>query len=672
MSSAVFPGSSDPGVRAGGMRNPYEAALGNEPALDPNGRNSALDRQAISLRWLSGTVLTGIGGAALLGAALLISMEGSEIPLERAEIAGVAASSAGPQTGASRRGDKLVRPADVIGARNGFKAPMTLKVGDREVIKVRNFVRVATALSTVSGPLASEVPAFNPLKLMTEDTQSERGPEPLVESGDAEVSLVKLDLSAVSFTAADGPSLSDADVAAQILEERRAISESGRRPYLPMPAHVLMTRTLRTELPSEAAAFAPTPLSGNFSTIEVRVVPENVTSVNKTPATTNATQPDEKITAVNRGETIEGILRAHGSSPEEVRMIVAALSRGQRNYSVAEGRTVRILIAPAGLNRARAQILRVSVADEDTVEAIAALNDDYAYVAAPLPQQEKKTKRAEEEDDEDEDDGTGVRLYQSFYETALRQQIPREVIDELVRVFSNDIDFQRRASASDTFEAFFTDDEGDLDLFYAAITVGGETRRYYRYANPEENFADYYDPDGKSARKFLLRKPVMAGELGSSFGPRYHPILRYARMHNGVDWNKNVGAPILAAGNGKIAKAGWDSGYGRRVEIEHANGYLTTYSHMSNFGKGIAEGQRVRQGQVIGYVGSTGLSTGPHLHYEVIVNGHYVDPMRIKVPRGRELEGRALAEFRKHKEQLDAIMQKAPGKSTRVAQNTAR
>ncbi|MGL5737165.1 MAG: peptidoglycan DD-metalloendopeptidase family protein, partial [Beijerinckiaceae bacterium] len=620
MSSAALSGSSEMNARTASVRASADILLGNEPAIDPNGRATAASRQAINLRWLSGTVLTGIGGAALLAAALLISMEGSEIPLERADIA-VAGGQTGAQPGAARKSDKLVRPADVIGARNGFKAPMTLKVGDKEVIKVRNFIRVATALSTVSGPLASEVPAFNPLKLMTEDTSSEKGPEPVVESGDAEVSLVKADLSQITFEAHAGPALSDDDVAAQIQEERRAIQESGRRPYLPLPAHALMTRTLRPELPAEANAFLPTPLAANFSTIEVRVVPENVTAVNKTPPSPTATQPEEKITAVNRGETVEGILRAHGASPEEVRLIVTALARGQRNYAVGEGRTVRLLIAPPSTGRSRSQILRVTVADEETVESIAALNDDYAYVAAPLPQQDKKARQTTADDDDDEDDGTGLRLYQSFYETALRQQIPREVIDELVRVVSNEIDFQRRASAADHFEAFFTDDDGDLDLFYAAITVGGETRRYYRYANPDEHVADYYDPDGKSARKFLLRKPVMAGDLGSGFGPRYHPILRYARMHNGVDWNKNVGAPILAAGNGKIVKAGWDSGYGRRVEIEHANGYLTTYSHMSNFGKGIAEGQRVRQGQVIGYVGSTGLSTGPHLHYEVIVNG---------------------------------------------------
>jgi murein DD-endopeptidase MepM/ murein hydrolase activator NlpD len=130
-------------------------------------------------------------------------------------------------------------------------------------------------------------------------------------------------------------------------------------------------------------------------------------------------------------------------------------------------------------------------------------------------------------------------------------------------------------------------------------------------------------------------------------------------MHTGVDWAARVGTPIFAAGNGTIAKAAWDSGYGRRMEIQHANGYLTSYNHLSAFARGMTAGARVRQGQVIGYVGSSGLSTGAHLHYEVIVNGHFVDPMKIRVPRGRELDGRALVEFGRQRDQIDQLMQKA-------------
>ena len=140
-------------------------------------------------------------------------------------------------------------------------------------------------------------------------------------------------------------------------------------------------------------------------------------------------------------------------------------------------------------------------------------------------------------------------------------------------------------------------------------------------------------------------------------------------MHTGVDWANRIGTPIVSAGNGTVLKAEWDSGYGRRIEVQHTNGYVTAYSHLSRFGGGISPGARVRQGQVIGYLGNTGLSTGPHLHYEVIVNGHFVDPMKIRLPRGRELDGRSLAEFKRQREQVDGLMERA-GVSTRLAQRT--
>ena len=138
------------------------------------------------------------------------------------------------------------------------------------------------------------------------------------------------------------------------------------------------------------------------------------------------------------------------------------------------------------------------------------------------------------------------------------------------------------------------------------------------------------------------------------------PILGYTRPHTGVDWAAPIGTPIFAAGNGVIIKAGWDSGYGRRIEIEHANGYVTTYNHMSGFARGSTEGARVRQGQVIGYLGQTGLATGPHLHYEVLVNGHFVDPMKVKLPRTREFDGHMLAAFKRERDRVDGLLAQAP------------
>ena len=143
-------------------------------------------------------------------------------------------------------------------------------------------------------------------------------------------------------------------------------------------------------------------------------------------------------------------------------------------------------------------------------------------------------------------------------------------------------------------------------------------------------------------------------------------------MHTCVDWGAPIGTPVLAAGNGVVIKSGWDSGYGRRVEIQHANGYVTTYNHLSGFGRGVAEGVRVTQGQVVGYLGQSGLATGPHLHYEVIINGNFVDPMGIKLPRTREFDGRMLAQFKRERDRVDALMAQAPSASAAAPGPTAK
>jgi murein DD-endopeptidase MepM/ murein hydrolase activator NlpD len=221
----------------------------------------------------------------------------------------------------------------------------------------------------------------------------------------------------------------------------------------------------------------------------------------------------------------------------------------------------------------------------------------------------------------------------------------------------------------DSFEAFYDesdDNDGHDKLLYAQITTRNETYRYYRYRTGDDGLVDYYDENGRSTRKFLMRKPIAAGETRSGFGYRRHPVLGYFKMHTGVDWSAPIGTPIFSAGNGTVLTAGWHSGYGRRVEVQHANGYVTAYNHLSGFGRGITEGVRVRQGQIVGYLGSSGLSTGPHLHYEVMVNGHFVDPMRVKLARTREMEGKMLGDFKRERDRIDALMARAPN-GTRVA-----
>jgi murein DD-endopeptidase MepM/ murein hydrolase activator NlpD len=305
---------------------------------------------------------------------------------------------------------------------------------------------------------------------------------------------------------------------------------------------------------------------------------------------------------------------------------------------------------------------------DQSVEAVVALSDMGRYVNVDVQTAEAPTTEAQ--DDDDDDDGSGVRLYQSIYETALRNHVPRGVIDELIKVYSYDVDFQRKARAGDSLEVLYAGDEENTDpkpdVLYASLTVGGELKKYYRYVSPDDGVVDYYDETGKSAKKFLVRKPVNDGIMRSGFGSRKHPVLGYTKMHTGVDWAAALGTPIYAAGNGAIEKAGWESGYGKYIRIKHNYGYETAYGHMTAFARGIEPGTKVHQGQLIGYVGSTGLSTGPHVHYEIIVNGRLVDPMRIKLPRGRVLEGTILTSFGRDRDKIDGMMSQ-PSR-TRTAQ----
>jgi murein DD-endopeptidase MepM/ murein hydrolase activator NlpD len=231
----------------------------------------------------------------------------------------------------------------------------------------------------------------------------------------------------------------------------------------------------------------------------------------------------------------------------------------------------------------------------------------------------------------------------------------------MVRIYSYDVDFQRKVQPGDSFDVFFAgEDEGPstekTEVLFASLTVGGETKKYYRFQTPDDSVVDFYDETGKSAKKFLVRKPVNNAIMRSGFGSRRHPILGYVKMHTGVDWATPYGTPIFASGNGVVEVAGLEGGYGKYVKLKHNNGYETAYGHMSAFAKGLEPGKRVRQGQVIGFVGSTGQSTGPHVHYEILVNGRFVDPMRIKLPRGRSLDGPLIASFEKERDRLDAMM----------------
>src|SRR6185437_13647513 len=398
-----------------------------------------------------------------------------------------------------------------------------------------------------------------------------------------------------------------------------------------------------------------------YAGFETRVVPENVTLLPKTKDQITGGNPTgERVHLVKRGDTVASVLRDQGATPEEAKAIAATLGPRGRDGGLREGQKLRILMAPAAPGQ-RLQPYRVIVANDSTIEAVAALSDLGRYVAVDVASMNSVAETADTSDNEN-DDGSGVRLYQSIYETALRDKVPPTVIEDMVRIYSYDVDFQRKVQPGDSFDVFYAgDDEGTPtteknEVLYASLTVGGETKKYYRFRTPDDATVDYYDETGKSAKKFLVRKPVASAIMRSGFGVRRHPILGFVKMHTGVDWAAPYGTPIFATGNGVVEKAEWEGGYGKYVRIKHNNGYETAYGHMSAFAKGMEPGKRVRQGQIIGFVGSTGRSTGAHVHYEILVNGRFVDPMRVRLPRGRSLEGPLLASFEKERDRLDAMM----------------
>jgi len=246
----------------------------------------------------------------------------------------------------------------------------------------------------------------------------------------------------------------------------------------------------------------------------------------------------------------------------------------------------------------------------------------------------------------------------NLYSSAVNVGVEPNIIVEFARIYGFEVDFQRDIRKGDWFEILYEKFEDDNNkvrdtgkIIYASMYVNGEEINLYnfKYKNDEE----YYDIKGKSITKSLMKTPINGARLSSSYGMRKHPILGYNKMHRGTDFAAPSGTPIMASGSGTITRARWCGGGGNCVKIKHNSTYETIYAHMKAFAKGIKEGRKVRQGQIIGYVGSTGMSTGPHLHYEVVVNGKKVNSQRLKLPSGKTLKGAAREKFELERIKID-------------------
>jgi murein DD-endopeptidase MepM/ murein hydrolase activator NlpD len=649
-------------LRRGSHRASIDSAaieLGNEPPLSVDGEaGGGVDRRRVSVQWFSGTILTGLCGAALMGGAVFAALDGEAHFAASPERFEIALRGALGERAVTRKSDRLPPVGEANAARQTIRVSTVSRVGDREVVRVRPFVRVSSNLSLSTSELSANIPPFNPQRLLAENNVTGSTEDAVGAEPDAEVSFVTRDLAALLPRVKIAAIVPIEDVISRVRDAANWTGSTSPARYMVASAQ-----------PTARLAYANEGIDDPYAGIAARGVPENFTLLPKTTAqTSGSTNANERTITVKKGDSVATILHDIGATPDEIKAVAGQLGARGRDGGLKEGQKVRVLLSPIPGGQ-RLQPVRFILIGDTSVEAVVALSDMGKYVSVDV--QSAETAVADNDEDDD-DDGTGVRLYQSVYETALRNQIPRPVIDELIRIYSYDVDFQRKAQPGDSFEVLYAgEDETPIadskgDVLFASLTVGGETKKFYRYQSADDGVVDYYDETGKSAKKFLVRKPVALGIMRSGFGARKHPLLGYTRAHTGVDWAAPMGTPIYASGNGIVEKVGWEGGYGKYIRIRHTNGYETAYGHMTAYARGMEPGVRVRQGQVIGFVGSTGLSTGAHLHYEILINSRFVDPMKVKLPRGRVLEGATLATFDAERKRLDRMMTQTPA---RVAQS---
>jgi len=350
---------------------------------------------------------------------------------------------------------------------------------------------------------------------------------------------------------------------------------------------------------------------------------------------------ERQIVRVKRGDTLTTLLVHWGATPIEAQDVAGALRPIWNPRELRIGQEVTLQFGEVGL-----ESIEIAANLDHAVRA--QRNAEGHFSPTSLPRNLARVPRL----------SVGI-IKTSLYEAAVVAGVPQPVLQEMTRAFSYDVDFQREVQPGDTFEVVFeniVDQRGEViangSVIYASMTLSGHTLRVYRF-EPEGGFADFFNPAGQSVKKALLRTPIDGARLTSGFGQRMHPILGYTRMHRGVDFGAVQGTPIMAAGDGVVEQAGPDRGYGNFVLLRHNGTYETAYAHMSRFGSGIRPGARVHQGQVIGYVGMTGLATGPHLHYEVRIAGTQVNPLSVKMAPGRNLAGNELRAYHAVTDEVD-------------------
>jgi murein DD-endopeptidase MepM/ murein hydrolase activator NlpD len=359
----------------------------------------------------------------------------------------------------------------------------------------------------------------------------------------------------------------------------------------------------------------------------------------------------QKVIEVRPGDTLYGVLVSAGVTEDDANSAVGAIAEIFSPRDLRAGQEITLNITTASGTRendADTQLMGLSFEPNVTTDVTLTRNDTGLFVAAAVDKPVVEHNRR----------GAGI-IDSSLFDAAQEAGVPMPVVADLIRTFSFDVDFQRDIQDGDAFEVLYErmeNEDGEFvksgKILFASLTLSGKTIPVYYFERDGDG--EYFTPKGEAIRKSLLRTPVDGARVTSGFGMRMHPVLGFSKLHKGVDFGAPTGTPIFAAGNGTIVEMGKKGAYGNYVRIRHNGEYQTAYAHMSKFAKGVKKGDKVKQGQVIGYVGATGRVTGPHLHYEILVAGAQVNPGKVKTVASNKLTGKQLKAFQAQVAKIDA------------------
>jgi murein DD-endopeptidase MepM/ murein hydrolase activator NlpD len=627
-------------------------SLGNEPPILADGRR-APDRREISLRWLSGTFLTGITSSILMGVALFAALDGRQQLATPAE-ASTSASLLGHEDMASRGkrllgGNIVAMPTD----RKIMEVSTVVHQGNKEVVRRRPFAHVKMNLA-VNHVAPEAYPNFDPLNIFA---SSETPPPPANRTGVIYGSNVE---SEVSLQTIPFPTRGStyAYAAPMTLEE---VEENVRSNGSVLTAGNAQLSALYYVDPQRFSSDDDN--VDITSGLAARVVEQNMSVSTPEPINAHTREYADDIIPVRQPTTISAAMLAVGYPDSKAKEVSGYLQSRIGDDKVAPGDVLRIGVIQEGQ---MVLVVRASLYRKGQHQLTVAADDHGRFIDGQEPQMLDAVASAFSDQPAQIVAGRELPdVYDGIYRAALSYGMTKEMTALLVKLLASNVDLQAQLRPTDTVETFFSvgDEKGkatkDSELLYVNAHFGDTTTRFYRFQDADDDSVDYFDQDGRSVRQFLLRNPLPNGRMTSGFGMRRHPLLGYSRMHTGTDWAAPRGTPIIAAGNGIVEKAGWDSGgYGNQTLIRHANGYVSSYNHQSTIVPSVREGAKVTQGQVIGYVGTSGESTGAHLHYELIVNGTKVDPMKVRLPGGKSLDGKALARFEDERKRIDTLLNK--------------